>query len=355
MRLRNPLVMDCGIFTTNYREDMAILHHPGAKLKVLVVVAFFLALPFMVNAYYVSVVNLIGIAIIGAIGLNILVGFTGQISIGHGAFMGVGAYAAGIMTATLGWSFWIALPAGGLAAALIGGLFGIPSLRLKGLYLAIATLAAQVIIEFGIIHWPALTRGPAGMVLPAPTIGGLVLNNDTTFYYLILAITIGAVVFALNLFRTRTGRAFMAVRDRDLAASVMGINLFKYKVTAFAVSSFYAGIAGALWGHYLGVISPEYFTIKVSILYLAMIIIGGLGSVMGAIYGACFMTLLPILLRETADFFGGGFAGLTHIMLAMQEAVFGLLIILFLIFEPEGLAKMWHKVKEYFKLWPFSY
>lgn len=355
MRSRNPFVMDCGVFTTNYREDMAILHHPAAKLKVLTIAAVFLFLPFFVSPYYVSVANLIGIAIIGAIGLNILVGFTGQISIGHGAFMGVGAYTAGILTATLGWSFWIALPAGGLMAAVIGGLFGIPSLRLKGLYLAIATLAAQVIIEFGIVHWPALTRGPAGMVLPAPTIGGLVLNTDTSFYYLILTMTVAAIVFALNIFRTRAGRAFMAVRDRDLAASVMGINIFKYKVTAFALSAFYAGLAGALWGHNLGMISPEHFTIKVSILYLAMIIIGGLGSVMGAIYGACFMTLLPIVLRELADFFGGGFAGLTHAMLAMQEAVFGLLIILFLVFEPEGLAKMWRNIKDYFKLWPFSY
>ncbi len=355
MRPRNPFVMDCGVFTTNYREDMAIIHHPGAKLKVLAVIAFFLVFPFMVGPYYVSVANLIGIAIIGAIGLNILVGFTGQISIGHGAFMGVGAYAAGILTATLGLSFWIALPVGGLVAALIGGLFGVPSLRLKGLYLAIATLAAQVIIEFVIVHWPALTRGPAGMVLPAPTIGGITLDDDTSFYYLILIITLAAIVFALNLFRTRTGRAFMAVRDRDLAAAVMGINIFKYKVTAFAVSSFYAGVAGALWGHYLGVISPEHFTIHVSILYLAMIIVGGLGSVMGAIYGACFMTLLPIVLRELADAFGRSFGGLTHVMLSMQEAVFGLLIILFLIFEPDGLAKMWRNVKNYFKLWPFSY
>lgn len=355
MRLRNPFVMDCGVFTTNYREDMAILHHPGAKLKVLAILVLFLVLPFMVGPYYISVLNLIGIAIIGAIGLNILVGFTGQISIGQGAFMGVGAYAAGILTATLGWSFWIALPIGGLVAAVIGGLFGIPSLRLKGLYLAIATLAAQVIIEFVIVHWPALTRGPAGMVLPAPTIGGLTLDDDTSFYYLILLLTVAAIVFALNLFRTRTGRAFMAVRDRDLAAAVMGINVFKYKVTAFALSSFYAGVAGALWGHYTGVISPEHFTINVSITYLAMVIIGGLGSVMGAIYGACFMTLLPILLRELAGYFSGGMAGVTHIMLAMQEAVFGLLIILFLIFEPEGLAKMWRNIKDYFKLWPFSY
>lgn len=352
---RNPLVMDCGIFTTRYKDDMAILHHPGAKLKVLAVIIVFAAFPLFASPYYVGVANLVGIAVIGALGLNILTGYTGQISIGHGAFMGVGAYTAGILTATHGLSFWIALPLGGIAAALVGAFFGIPSLRLKGLYLAIATLAAQVIIHFLIIHTPSLTKGTAGMVLPAPQIGSYRLDNDLSFYYLILILTIAAVVFATNIFRSRVGRAFMAIRDRDLAASVIGINLFQYKLLAFALSSFYAGVAGALWGHYMGVISPEHFTINMSIMYLAMIIIGGLGSIMGAIFGAFFMTLLPILLREAVSLFGGVFANISGIILSMQDAIFGLIIILFLIYESEGLAKLWKNFKEYFKLWPFSY
>lgn len=360
--MRFPFVMDCGLYTTSYREDMAILFAPGAKVKVAGIIAFFLLFPQLMNlifgdpgVYFVSVVNLIAVAVIGALGLNILTGFTGQISIGHGAFMGVGAYTVGILTAKLGLSYWAALPLAGLTAAVIGAFFGIPSLRLKGLYLAIATLAAQVIIEYTIIHWSGLTGGSAGIVLQTPKVGSVSLASDTTFYYFALIIVIVAVVCTVNLFRSRVGRAFMAVRDRDIAAAVMGISLLKYKVMAFGLSAFYAGIAGALLVTYNRVITPEAFTVEVSIQYLAMIIIGGLGSVMGSIYGAAFMTLLPIFLREFADFLGNYFPNVEQSLLAMETALFGLIIILFLIFEPEGLAKFWKDIKNYFRLWPFSY
>ncbi|MEW6725426.1 branched-chain amino acid ABC transporter permease [Desulforudis sp. 1088] len=352
MRPRNPFVMDCGVFTTSYYDDMAVLFAPAAKLKVLAILAALAALPLLVSPYYVGVANLVGIAVIGAVGLNILTGFTGQISIGQGAFMGVGAYTAGILTVKLGLSFWVALPAAGILAALVGAVFGIPSLRLKGLYLAIATLAAQVIIEFVIVHWTSLTNGTDGIVLKRPSLFGHPLDSDVSFYYLILLLSVAAVVFATNIFRTKVGRAFMAIRDRDLAAAAMGINLFEYKVKAFALSSFYAGISGALWACYMQTISPEQFTISISILYLAMIIIGGLGSIMGSIYGACFMTLLPIVLRDGVMPL---FPNIGNALLALQEALFGLIIILFLIFEPEGLAKLWKNIKDYFKLWPFSY
>lgn len=355
MRLRFPFVMNCGLFTTSYREDMAVLFAPAAKLKVAAIIGFLLAFPLFVSPYYVSVANLIAIAVIGALGLNILTGFTGQISIGHGAFMGVGAYTVGVLTTKLGLSFWVALPLAGLMAALVGAVFGIPSLRLKGLYLAIATLAAQVIIEYTIIHWTSLTGGSAGIVLEPLRLGTLSLGTDTGFYYFALLLTLAAVVFTVNLFRSRVGRAFMAVRDRDIAASVTGINLLRHKVLAFGLSAFYAGIAGALLAGYTRVITPEHFTVDVSVKYLAMIIIGGLGSVMGSIYGALFITLLPILLRALADFAGTFFPGIENLLLAMQTALFGLIVILFLIFEPEGLAKLWQDVKNYFRLWPFSY
>lgn len=347
--------MDCGLFTTSYEEDMAILFAPAAKLKVAAIIGLLLLFPLLVGPYYVSVANLMAIAVIGALGLNILVGFTGQISIGHGAFIGVGAYTVGVLTTKFGLSFWAALPLAGLAAAAVGALFGVPSLRLKGLYLAIATLAAQVIIEFTIIHWTSLTGGSAGIVLQPVSLGPYSLANDRVFYYFVLLLVIFAVVFTFNLFRSRVGRAFMAVRDRDIAAAVMGINLLRYKVLAFALSSFYAGTAGALLAGYTRVITPENFTIDVSIQYLAMIIIGGLGSVLGSVYGAVFMMLLPIGLRALADFLGTFFPNIEHLLLAMQTALFGLIIILFLIFEPEGLAKLWKDVKNYFRLWPFSY
>ncbi len=355
MRPKFPFVMDCGLFTTTYQEDMAVLFAPAAKLKVAAILAFFLILPYFVSPYFISVVNLIAIAVIGALGLNILVGFTGQISIGHGAFMGVGAYTVGILTTKVGLSYWAALPLAGITAAMVGAVFGIPSLRLKGLYLAIATLAAQVIIVYTIIHWTSLTNGSAGIVINAPQLGSASLADDKNFYYFALAVTITAIICTINLFRSRVGRAFMAVRDRDLAAAVMGINLLQYKVMSFGLSAFYAGIAGALMAGYLRVITVENFTVEVSIQYLAMIIIGGLGSVMGSIYGAAFMTLLPIFLRTAADFLGAFLPNVAHFLLSMQTALFGLIIVLFLVFEPEGLAKLWKDIKEYFRLWPFSY
>ncbi|RJX20499.1 MAG: branched-chain amino acid ABC transporter permease [Ammonifex sp.] len=347
--------MDCGLFTTSYQEDMAVLFAPAAKAKVAAIIVFFLVLPYFVSPYFISVVNLIAIAVIGALGLNILTGFTGQISIGHGAFMGVGAYTVGILTTKVGLSYWAALPLAGIMAAMVGAVFGIPSLRLKGLYLAIATLAAQVIIEYTIIHWTGLTNGSAGIVIDAPSVGTMSLADDKNFYYFALLIALAAVVCTVNLFRSRVGRAFMAVRDRDLAAAVMGINLLQYKVMSFGLSAFYAGIAGALMAGYLRVITVENFTVEVSIQYLAMIIIGGLGSVMGSIYGAAFMTLLPIFLRTAADFLGAFLPNVAHFLLSMQTALFGLIIVLFLVFEPEGLAKLWKDIKDYFRLWPFSY
>ncbi len=355
MRPKFPFVMDCGLFTTSYQEDMAVLFAPAAKAKVAAIIVFFLVLPYFVSPYFISVVNLIAIAVIGALGLNILTGFTGQISIGHGAFMGVGAYTVGILTTKVGLSYWAALPLAGIMAAMVGAVFGIPSLRLKGLYLAIATLAAQVIIEYTIIHWTGLTNGSAGIVIDAPSVGTMSLADDKNFYYFALLIALAAVVCTVNLFRSRVGRAFMAVRDRDLAAAVMGINLLQYKVMSFGLSAFYAGIAGALMAGYLRVITVENFTVEVSIQYLAMIIIGGLGSVMGSIYGAAFMTLLPIFLRTAADFLGAFLPNVAHFLLSMQTALFGLIIVLFLVFEPEGLAKLWKDIKDYFRLWPFSY
>lgn len=355
MRLRYPFAIETGVFTTSYRDDMAIFFTRAARARIVLTLALLVAFPFFFNDYLVSIANMIGIAVIGALGLNILTGFTGQISIGQGAFMGVGAYTAGYLTATLGVSFWIALPVAGLSTAVAGAIFGIPSLRLKGLYLAIATLAAQEIILFVIIHWKKITNGTQGLFLPAPSIFGHALDNNKSYYFLVLAVAVILTTCAFNLFRTRFGRALVAIRDRDLAAEVMGINLFKYKIMSFAVSSFYVGLAGALWGHYVRIIDPEQFTIAISIQYLAMVIIGGLGSVMGSIYGAAFISLMPILLRELAGGVGSIFPNVQAIFLGFREAIFGITIVAFLILEPEGLAKIWGNIKDYFKLWPFSY
>ncbi|CUA78833.1 branched-chain amino acid ABC transporter permease [Anoxybacillus suryakundensis] len=353
--VRNPFVMQCGEFHVDYKQDMAIWKIARVRWRIFAVVALFALFPMVATDYVVGLATLCGIAAIGAIGLNILTGFTGQISIGVGAFLGVGGYTSAILTTKLGFSFWIAFPLAGLITALVGALFGIPSLRLKGLYLAIATLAAQVIILFVISRWDSLTGGTAGLVLSRPQIGSFTFMSETSYYYLMFAVLLITMVFSLNLFRTRVGRAFIAVRDRDIAAEVMGIDLFKYKVLAFFVSSFFVGIAGALLGHYTMIVSPELYSISVSIEYLAMILVGGLGSVFGSLYGAVFITLMPVVLRSVVDLLSGTFPGLEGVLVGMKEVVFGVVIILFLVYEPDGLNKIWLNIKNYFRLWPFSY
>lgn len=353
--MRNPFVLESGHYKTSYALDMRALRTPYERLRVYLLIALVLLAPLFVSNYVVGLLTLCAIASIGAIGLNILTGYTGQISIGVGAFLGVGGYTSAILTTTVGLSFWVALPIAGLMTALIGSLFGIPSLRLKGLYLAIATLAAQVVILFVISRWDSLTGGTAGIVLSRPSIGDFTFSSNTSYYYLTVVILLITVYYATNLVRTRTGRAFLAVRDHDVAAQIMGINLFKYKVLAFAISSFFVGIAGALMAHYTMIVSPELYSTHVSIEYLAMILVGGLGSVLGSILGAVFITLLPIVLDSFADILNNFMPGFQNVILAFRQFIFGLVIILFLIFEPGGLVHIWNNIKAYFRLWPFSH
>jgi branched-chain amino acid transport system permease protein len=347
--------MQSGVFHISYKEDMSLRPMPAQKIRLALVVAVVLIFPFAASPYHLTLANQIGIAAIGAIGLNILVGFTGQISLGQGAFMAVGAYSSGLLAARLGLPWWLAIPLACAITSLAGTVFGIPSLRLKGLYLAIATLAAQQIIQWLITHWKALTGGVEALNVPPTTLFGLSLNTDFRFYWLILLCLTATTLIAVNLFRSKTGRAFVAIRDQDIAAEVMGVNLFRYKLLAFAISSFFVGLSGALIAHWRLIVNYERFTIETSIFYLAIIIIGGLGSISGSIYGAVFMTLLPAVLTNVGRSLEDVIPSLAFLIPFLQQAVFGLVIILFLIFEPEGLAKLWRDVKDYFRLWPFSY
>lgn len=353
--MRNIFVRESGNYRTSYIDDMKLFGTVGEKVKIAAIIGIVLLVPMFASNYWVGLLTLCVISSIGAIGLNILTGFTGQISIGVGAFLGVGGYTSAIITSTYGLSFWISLPLAGLVTAIIGGIFGLPALRLKGLYLAIATLAAQVVILFVISRWTSVTGGTSGMVLSRPSIGSFTFMSNTSYYYLTVVILLLTVLYATNLLRTRVGRAFLAVRDRDIAAQIMGINLFQYKVLAFALSSFFVGIAGALLAHYTMIVSPELYSTSVSIEYLAMILIGGLGSVLGSIFGAVFITLLPIFLGMGIDVITLYYPELSHLLSSFKEFAFGLVIILFLIFEPGGLAHIWLNIKKYFKLWPFSY
>ena len=351
---------ECGVYQTTYEGDMALYPLPLAKLSYGVLVLILLLFPLVADSHSMAIINLIGLACVGAIGLNILTGYTGQVSLGHGAFMMVGSYTAAILSARYGMPFWVGLPAGGFVAAAVGAFFGIPSLRIKGLYLAIATLAAQFIIEWCINHIPWIGGGAQSSIyVPTPTLFGWPFNTEYRRYFMILPICILAYVAAQNLVRSRVGRAFIAIRDRDVAAEIVGVDIFKYKLLAFAVSSFYAGVAGALWTYYLKIANYEHFILTTSISYLAMVIIGVLGSVLSSVFGAVFITLLPIVLvyvvEGVARMFGFTYASIADFLANLRLIVYGGLIILFLAIEPEGLYRMWGNIKRYFRFWPFSY
>ena len=351
---------ECGVLKTSYAADMALYPLPIARKTVAAIaVLFVLVVPLALDAYYLSILNLIFIAIVGAIGLNILVGYTGQISVGHGAFMSVGAYTAANLAVRLDFPFWLSLPLGGLMAALVGAIVGIPSLRIKGLYLAIATLAAQFIIEWMINHFTWISGGmQASIEVPRPTLFGHTIASQGEMYFFLLAFVVLAIVAALNLMRSRIGRAFVAIRDHDIAAQIIGIDVFRYKLIAFAVSSFYAGVTVVLYTYYLGIANYEQFQLGVSVDYLAMIIIGGLGSVLGSVFGATFIILLPIVIRRVMEAFGGYLfepGTLLNLIPNVRVMLFGALIIFFLIVEPEGLNRLWRNVRNYFRIWPFAY
>ncbi|HEX9747276.1 MAG TPA: branched-chain amino acid ABC transporter permease [Methylomirabilota bacterium] len=351
---------ECGVLKTSYEADMALYPLPIARWTVgILAVLFFVVIPMGLHEYYLSIANLVAIAIIGAIGLNILVGYTGQVSIGHGAFMSVGAYTAANLATRLDSPWPVNLLAGGLMAAAVGAVVGIPSLRIKGLYLAIATLAGQLIIEWTINHVTFISGGvQASIDVPRPHLGAMVLSSQRDMYYFLLVFVVLAIVGAMNLVRSRVGRAFIAIRDQDIAAEIIGIDIFRYKLLAFAISSFYAGVTGVLYTYFLGIANYEQFQIGVSIDYLAMIIIGGLGSVLGSIFGAIFVTLLPIVIRLGMEAFGGVFLSqqtVLNLIPNLRLMMFGALIVFFLVVEPDGLNRLWRNIRNYFRIWPFAY
>ncbi|MDX2158413.1 MAG: branched-chain amino acid ABC transporter permease [Hyphomicrobiaceae bacterium] len=354
------LYREAGNYKTTYAKDMALFPLPLTRWVAAALLVLFVAIvPTVLHEYYLSIFNLIFIAVVGALGLNILVGYTGQISIGHAAFMSVGAYTAANLAVKLDLPFWITLPAGGLMAAFVGAIVGIPSLRIKGTYLAIATLASQLIIEWIINHTPAISGGASASIqVPRPVVFGHELKSQLDLYFFTLFFAILALIATVNIVRSRLGRAFIAIRDQDIAAEIIGINIFRYKLIAFAISSFFAGVCGVLYTYYFGIANYEAYQIVVSIDYLAMVIIGGLGSVFGSVLGAIFVTALPIVIRLLVEAFGGFIwdtAALSAVAASMRLVIFGALIIFFLVVEPEGLARLWRNIRNYFRTWPFSY
>jgi branched-chain amino acid transport system permease protein len=347
--------MPAGLYHENYRTDERIFQTWFVRVWLVAFLIGCAVLPVFASKYMISIMIEVGIAIIACHGLNILTGFTGQISLGHAAFMGVGAYTCSILVGQAGVPFIAALAFAGAMAALIGMIFGIPSLRLRGLYLAMATIAAQFIIEFTIRRWDKLTGGVEGMYVDPGNLGPFHFDDRLHLYYLTFILAVAATLATKNIIRSRSGRAFVAIRDRYLAAEVIGVNLFKYRLMSFAVSSFFAGIAGALMAQYLEVITHESFTILQSIDYLAMCIIGGLGHILGGIFGVGFWFILERILEIVTTSLNTAYPDHVTWFVSIREVVFGLVIILFLIFEPDGLAARWRTIRAYWKLWPFSY
>lgn len=303
--------------------------------------------------YIVSLLNMVLITSVAAMGLNILTGWTGLISMGHAAFLAIGAYSSALLTGNLSIPFLLALPLSGLIAAVIGFAVGLPALRIKGIYLAIATLAFAAIVDQIILNWDSLTNGADGLVVPKPVIFGFAFSTELRFYYLAALVVIGLTFMAVNLRRTRIGRGFIAVRESDLAAEVMGINLAKYKPLAFTICAFYAGIAGSLYAHHISYIGTEDFTFFLSIEYLVIILIGGIGSIFGSILGAAFMTLFPEIIKMGSDALRPHFPGVASAFPSIRVLIFAATMIFFIIFEPLGLNGYWLKIKRYFSTWPF--
>lgn len=342
-------------FRESYREDIRVFQTLWVRLWLALFLITLLTLPLWADPYLVYMTNISGIAVIAALGLNILTGLTGQISLGHAAFVALGAYTSGIM-ASVSTPFWITIPAGGLVAAAFGILLGFPCLRLKGLYLAMATMSFGVVVEYAVTHWEGLTMGVRGISVPAPTILGYTLGDPSKLIYLTIFFVALLTMGAKNIARTRVGRAFVAIRDSDVAAEVIGVNLTKYKVMAFAISAFYGGVAGGLYSYATGYLHPENFTLLLSIEYMAMIIVGGLGSILGSIFGAVLLTVMPDAINGIAEFMGQRLVFLQGRYDAEWNiATFGLLIMIFLIVEPTGLNGIWSRIKTSFKNWPFTY
>ncbi|MBC8177014.1 MAG: branched-chain amino acid ABC transporter permease [Desulfobacteraceae bacterium] len=331
----------------NYNQDIQLFKYRSTFFWYLALIIGCCLLPLVLDDYITSQLSFICMYSIATVGLMLLTGYTGQISMGHAAFFGIGAYTSAILTSK-GVPFLLALPTAGLLAGFIGIFIGLPALRLSGLYLAIATMGFGFIVDEVLVRWESLTNGNMGMMVDPVSIGPLTFETEVQFYYLTLVVLVLTILAAKNILRSPTGRAMIAIRDSEVAAQAMGISMAKYKTMAFAISAFFTGVAGSLYGHKLTFINPESFTILVSIEFLAMIIIGGLGSLHGAVYGAAFIIFLPQLIIMTKDYMPKYLADQT----GLESALYGLMIMLFILFEPMGIYGIWRKKKFYFEMFP---
>ncbi len=335
------------IFKTSYDQDIRLFQHGGQIFWYGLLGVALLAAPLVLSDYVVSQLHFVCIYAIIGFGLMLLVGYTGQISLGHAAFLAVGAYTEALLQAA-GVPFVLSLACAALFSAAVGIIVGLPALRLKGVYLAIATLAFNVIVEEIVTRWESVTGGNQGKLLKPIELFGYKLTSGASFYYLCLALTVMCCVALINLLRSPTGRAFVAIRDSEVSASCMGINIARYKTMSFALSAALTGIGGALYAHKITFISPEQFTLVQSIELVTIVIIGGVGSLHGAVLGAAFIIMLPQGIAMAK-----GWLPETIPQAGLQSVVFGLILVGFIIFEPYGLYGRWLKIRTYFDVFPF--
>lgn len=341
---------------STYEEDERIFRTRFKRAAFAVFLALSLALPLFADEGDFFILNLALINLISALGLNILVGFTGLLSLGHAAFVGVGAYCSALCITKLGIPFLPSILFAGVLAAVVGVIVGVPSLRIKGFYLMVATLAFQFIIDYAIIHWESLTRGIRGVELPTPTLLGLPLQKQVHYFYFCFLVAMLFTWGGKNLFRSKIGRAFVAIRDNDVSAEIIGVPVFGYKLLSFAIASFYAGIGGALFAGLQRAAMPGDFTFFHSVMFLAMVLVGGLGSILGTVFGVLFVTLIPFGLDYLVSWLARIYdPNITILLGPAKELAFGLLIVLFIIFEPVGLVGIWMRIRDYFRIWPLPY
>ena len=361
--------LPCGVYHQSYDQDHAWWQTNFIRGKmILLFLTLFVFIPWLADEYWISVCNLIGYTVLGALGVQLLIGYCGQITLGHAAFVAVGAYTSTLLILEFPWpqfmlDYGIAYPVSILIAAFAAGiwsvLFGLPSARVKGFYLILTTMAAQFITVDFIITGYVSQIGGRGQAFSLPPgtikVGPWSIDSDLKVYFMMLILVIICVMIIANLLRSRVGRAWVAIRDNDISAEVMGINVVKYKLLAFFTAGFVGGIAGAFWISNLAAISPEHFPWFWSLWLVGVILIGGVGSLHGAIFGSIFMVVVMELLQLAVIPLADTYPKLLMDFLFIKEAAFGLAICAFMIFEPNGLAYRWWQTKNYFNLWPFSY
>jgi branched-chain amino acid transport system permease protein len=343
-----------GYFKTRYADEFYVLETRTRKVVFVVFLAALLIFPFFASPFGLDLANQVFLALIGCVGLMLLTGFAGQISLGHAGFLAAGAFTTGILFKEANAPIWVTLPASGVVGALLGVIFGFPSLRLKGLYLALSTMSLHFIVTYFGAEYQTRRGFATGVVLDAPKIGPFVIQDPRIWYLILLAADILVMLFVYNLLRSKTGRAWVAIRDRDVAAEALGVDVRFYKVSAFMISSTITCIAGSLFAYYRGFVSVEAFSLLTTIEYVAMIIVGGMGSLLGAVFGTVFIVLLPYGIDMLAE----AFAIPSRLMIylsAIKYASFGFIMILFLLVEPRGLVGIWGSIRDYFLLWPLKY